>query len=144
MDWRARASMTFVLHERLAADCVEVCDLEICKVLLMNDARYPWLILVPRRDGLTDLHQISQDEQAQVFAEITQASEVLETLYSPHKLNVAALGNQVPQLHIHVIARKTDDEAWPGPVWGVGESDLYEAAALTHAGEQLRATFSQG
>ena len=130
--------MTFTLHERLAADSVEVCDFDVCKVLLMNDARYPWLILVPKRDQLTDLHQIEASEQAQVFAEITKAAEALEAIYSPFKLNVAALGNQVPQLHIHVIARQTDDDAWPGPVWGVGESTPYSSQALAQAVENVR------
>ena len=130
--------MTFVVHERLAADCVEVCDLPVCKVLLMNDARYPWLILVPRRDDLTDLHQIEAGEQKQVFAEITKVSKALEAIYSPHKLNVAALGNQVPQLHIHIIARQTDDAAWPGPVWGVGESTPYATQALTQTAARVR------
>ena len=130
--------MTFQLHERLAADCAEVCDLSVCKVLLMNDARYPWLILVPRRNGLTDLHQINPDEQATVFGEITLASTTLETLFSPHKLNVAALGNQVPQLHIHVIARQTHDAAWPGPVWGVGEPVPYSNSDQAALVNQLR------
>lgn len=130
--------MTFRLNARLATDCIEVRDLAVCKVLMMNDARYPWLILVPQRHGLTDLHQIHRDEQAIVFNEITLASNALEQLFSPHKLNVAALGNQVPQLHIHVIARKTDDAAWPGPVWGVGEPVSYSNSEKSLLLNQLR------
>ena len=133
--------MSFKLHERLAEDCFEICNLEICTILLMNDARYPWLILVPRRPDLRDLHEIAEAEQAQVFAEITQASQVLESLYAPHKLNVAALGNQVPQLHIHVIARTQDDPAWPGPVWGVGAAEAYSESTLAERLLALQGAF---
>ena len=135
--------MSFQLHERLAADCIHVSDLKVCSVLLMNDARYPWLILVPRRSGLTDLHQIEVSEQPQVFREITLASSALETLHNPHKLNVAALGNQVPQLHIHIIARRTDDATWPAPVWGVGEPMSYAQAELDSELTRMRAALSQ-
>ena len=142
VDRGPSTQMSFQLHERLAADCFEVTDLAICKVLLMNDARYPWLILVPQREALTDLHQIAHSEQAQVFAEITRVSHALEQLTSPYKLNVAALGNQVPQLHIHVIARNKDDEAWPGPVWGVGTARNYKQSESAAFLTQLKTVLS--
>lgn len=115
----------FQLHPQLAADTLRVADLTLCRVLLMNDARYPWLILVPRRPQLRDLHEVDPSDSGVLFNEIRRASEALEHVYSPFKINVAALGNQVPQLHLHVIARFKEDAAWPGPVWGVGKSLAY-------------------
>ena len=91
--------MSFTLHPQLEADTCLICDLDICRVLLMSDARYPWLILVPRIPGLRDLHELPQPTHEGVFAEITSASSALQRIYRPYKINVAALGNQVEQLH---------------------------------------------
>lgn len=96
----------------------------------MNDSRYPWLILVPEHPGLRDLHDLRNDDQVTAMTEIDLASRALQHLHSPDKINVAALGNMVPQLHIHVIARFTHDPAWPAPVWGIGDAIPYEAGAL--------------
>lgn len=122
-------SSAFQLHERLAADTTVVTDLTLCRVLLMEDARYPWLILVPRVENLRELHEIPTASRIHLFDEIEAASRCLENVSQAYKLNVAALGNQVPQLHIHVIARQQDDPAWPGPVWGVGEAQPYSSNA---------------
>lgn len=130
----------FELHPQLAADTFPVADLSLCRVLLMNDARYPWLILVPRRPELRDLHDVDASESAVLFSEIRRTSQALDRLYSPFKINVAALGNQVPQLHIHVIARFEDDPAWPGPVWGVGKGLAYSEGADSKTLEALRVT----
>ena len=108
----------FALHPRLAADTVVVTDLPLCRVLLMDDARWPWLILVPRRAGVRELIDLSPAAQQALTGEIARASRTLQTLFSPDKLNVAALGNVVEQLHVHVIARWRGDPAWPAPVWG--------------------------
>ena len=91
----------------------------------MEDARFPWVILVPRLDNLRELHEVPSAQRETLFNEIERVSIALQTSTGAHKLNVAALGNQVPQLHIHVIARNTDDAAWPGPVWGVGSAEPY-------------------
>lgn len=115
----------FILHDKLAEDTFEVLTLKISRLLLMNDARYPWLILVPQVCDMRDLHNLSPDEYLAVTNEITKVLEVLETVTKAHKMNVGALGNMVPQLHIHIIARQTNDAAWPGPVWGVGEAQPY-------------------
>ncbi len=115
----------FILHSKLAADTFEVLSLEVSQLLLMNDARYPWLILVPQVSGMRDLHNLSTKQYQAVTQEIVQVSEVLESLAQAHKMNVGALGNMVPQLHIHIIARQTNDAAWPAPVWGVGEAQPY-------------------
>lgn len=120
----------FVLHERLAADTVALDDWPLCRVLLMNDANYPWLILVPRRPDLKEIHDLGKDDRAQLTEEICRASLALLSRFTPDKINVGALGNLVPQLHVHVIARFTTDPAWPGPVWGKQPPVPYESAAL--------------
>jgi diadenosine tetraphosphate (Ap4A) HIT family hydrolase len=117
--------MNFELHPRLAADTFNVGDLRLCRVLLNNDARFPWCILVPRIAGLRDLHQVPVTDRVQLFSEIEQVSLALEALADADKMNVAALGNMVPQLHVHVIARREDDVAWPMPVWNAGAAQPY-------------------
>ena len=134
--------MVFALHPQLAADTHPVVDLTLCRLLLMDDATYPWLILVPARAQYRDLHDLPSDDDAVVMAEIRQASQALQALYNPDKLNVAALGNQVPQLHIHVIARSEGDPAWPGPVWGKTARQPYEPTARDAAIGQLRDAIS--
>jgi diadenosine tetraphosphate (Ap4A) HIT family hydrolase len=108
----------FQLHERLAADTLPLDRWPLCEVLLAKDATYPWLILVPRRVGLRDFDDLAREDLDTASWEIVRASRTLKAVFRPDKLNVAALGNQVPQLHVHVIARFTDDPAWPGPIWG--------------------------
>ncbi len=110
----------FRLHPRLVADCFDLGSLPLCQVLLMNDERFPWCILVPRIPELRDLHDVPRERRTALFDEIEQVSNALLQIHRADKMNVAALGNVVPQLHVHVIARTTTDAAWPGPVWGVG------------------------
>ena len=105
----------FELHPRLAADTREVTRLSLCRVLLMNDRRFPWLILVPARADIREIHQLSAPDRATLVEEIATVAQAMETLHKADKMNVAALGNQVPQLHVHVIARFTSDPAWPNP-----------------------------
>ena len=126
--------MSFTLHPQLAADSELLCRLTLCQVRLMNDARFAWLLLVPERANLRDMHNLPAAEQTILQQEICQASAALEAVTNAHKINVAALGNMVPQLHVHVIARQIDDAAWPGPVWGVGQAEPWQGdaqAALT-------------
>ena len=120
----------FVLHERLAADTVALDDWPLCRVLLMNDQSYPWLILVPRRPDLEEIHDLDAGDRAQLTEEICRASRALQSRFSPDKINVGALGNLVPQLHVHVLARFRSDPAWPGPVWGKQPPVPYESGAL--------------
>ena len=110
----------FKLHPQLAQDTVPVATLGLCQVLLMKDARFPWLILVPQRLGLRELHDLTTGEKSQLMEEVVVTSQALEKYHAPDKINVGALGNLVEQLHIHVIARNRNDDAWPGPVWGQG------------------------
>lgn len=115
----------FTLHPTLKKDTVEVTRLDICHVLLIRDKTYPWLILVPGKDGLRDLDDLNEDDRVQVMAEIDHVSKAMKRIFQPYKMNVAALGNMVEQLHIHVIARTQDDPAWPAPVWGAGPRTDY-------------------
>lgn len=110
--------MSWQLHERLKADTLEVCTLALSTVLLMNNQLFPWLILVPRVEGAREIIDLSAIDRHRLMDEISLASEVLSIQCKPDKVNVAALGNMVPQLHVHVIARFTTDTAWPNPVWG--------------------------
>lgn len=119
----------FELHPRLAADTLAVGRLPLCRLQLMNDARYPWLILVPERAGLREIHQLPPAERAQLIEEISACSQALEAVSRADKINVGALGNLVPQLHVHVIARRTGDAAWPGPVWGQGAAEPWDETA---------------
>ena len=128
----------FQLHERLAADTVPVTVGPLSQILLMTDANFPWLVLVPQRPGLRDFHDLEPADLALATREIVAASRVFEDSLRPDKINVAALGNQVPQLHVHVIARFHDDPAWPKPVWGVLPPKAYESDALAARVEALR------
>lgn len=114
------------LHPQLAADTVPVGDLALTRVLLAKDANYPWLILVPRRPGVTELIDLEEIEQVRLIAEIDAVSRALKTITECDKLNVAALGNAVAQLHIHVIARRHNDAAWPKPIWGAASTAAYD------------------
>lgn len=115
----------FALHPRLAADTVAVASLALSELRLMNDARYPWLILVPRRAGLREFADLREHDQPSLLAEIRRCCDLLRTLHAPTRINIAMIGNLVPQLHAHVVARFDDDEAWPRPVWGLGEPRPY-------------------
>ncbi len=128
----------FELHPRLAADCVVVGDLPVSRLLLMNDRRFPWCILVPRRSDLTELHHLAAADRGAVLAEIDSVSRALLTHCGAAKINVGALGNLVAQLHIHVVGRTPDDAAWPGPVWGSGTAEHYRGEELDVAVERVR------
>lgn len=126
------------LHPQLAQDTVPLGDMALTRVLLANDANYPWLILVPRRPGLVELIDLDRKEQAQLLAEIDATARALKDATKCDKLNIAALGNQVVQLHVHVIARRKSDAAWPKPVWGAAPPLAYDAAARKGLIDALR------
>ncbi|MBN8482299.1 MAG: HIT domain-containing protein [Xanthomonadales bacterium] len=123
----------FELDARLAGDTHFIGDLALSRVLLMDDARWPWLILVPRRAGLRELVDLEVDAQYVLLDEINRTARLLQHLHAPDKLNIAALGNVVAQLHVHVIARHHQDAAWPSPVWGRGERVAYAPNAARRA-----------
>jgi diadenosine tetraphosphate (Ap4A) HIT family hydrolase len=132
--------MTFQLDSRLAADTIPVGDLALSSVLLLNDARFPWFVLVPRIDGASEITDLSEEQAVQLMQEIRIATRVMMELSKPDKVNVGALGNIVAQLHVHVIGRFRSDPAWPGPVWGHGTRTPYPdhaAAALVERAQGL-------
>lgn len=127
--------MPFTIHPQLEKDTVLLGHISLCEVRLMNNALYPWIILVPAQDRLTEITDLSTEQQITLIREISLVSSAMQNAYQPDKMNVAALGNIVPQLHIHIIARFKDDEAWPNPVWGTGskaysDTGLQETTAI--------------
>ncbi|MFN0023825.1 MAG: HIT domain-containing protein [Parvularculaceae bacterium] len=127
---------SFILDERLANDTAMVGELSLCRVLLMNDCRFPWAILVPRRALAVEVHDLSPPDRACLIDEIALVSAALRRLTGSEKMNIGALGNIVRQLHVHVVGRSEGDDAWPGPVWGAGPRVPYaEGAADACAGE---------
>lgn len=120
------ASPDWSLHPQLEKDTISIGDLPLSRVLVINDATYPWLLLVPRRAGTIEIIDLDEAEQAQLMTEINRAARALKDITNPDKLNIAALGNVVPQLHVHIIARRKADAAWPRPVWGVAPALAYD------------------
>ena len=133
---------TWHLHPQLADDTTPVIELPLCEVRLMDDANHPWLVLVPRVGDAVELIDLDPAQRAQLTTEIDAASRVLKALFKPHKLNIAALGNLVPQLHVHVIARYTDDIAWPRPDWGAANARPYAPEELIERVNALRAALA--
>ena len=129
MTSRAVDTASFRLDGRLAADTLPVARLPLCETRLMNDARFAWLILVPRRAGLSELFDLRATERVQLFEELERTAAALRAVAPCDKLNIGALGNSVRQLHVHVIARTAGDAAWPGPVWGHGTRKPYPPGA---------------
>lgn len=119
---------SWLLHPQLEQDTAAVADLPLSRLLISNDANYPWLLLVPRRAGASEIIDLDEADRSQLLLEMTDVSRALKHLTACHKLNIAAIGNVVPQLHIHVIARRRDDPAWPKPVWGAVPARPYDLA----------------
>ncbi|TCK17368.1 diadenosine tetraphosphate (Ap4A) HIT family hydrolase [Thiogranum longum] len=132
----------FKLHPRLAEDCISVGHLRLCRLLLLNDSRYPWFVLVPTRAGVTEVFELSETQQQQLWRESAQLSRYLKEKYAADKINIGALGNLVPQLHVHHIARFIDDPAWPGPVWGHSAAVPYKKADLQQRVDSVRKWFA--
>ena len=130
--------MPFDLDPRLAADSVAVAQLDLCQLRLINDARYAWLLLVPQRPHMVEIDDLPTSDQHQLWAEVQRASRALRAVAPCDKLNIGALGNIVRQLHVHLVARRVGDIAWPGPVWGHGHAQPYEANALQARVDELR------
>ncbi|MEO7324824.1 MAG: HIT family protein [Dokdonella sp.] len=130
--------MSFPLDPRLAADTQPIGEMPLSSLLLMDDARFPWLILVPRIAGARELFDLDEADRHALLGEISAISRVLETQLQPDKMNIAALGNVVSQLHVHLIARYTNDAVWPQPVWGHGERVRYDNVARTQRIAELR------
>jgi len=133
----------FTLHNKLQDDTVEITSLALSRVLLMNDSSFPWLILVPAREGMREIHELVIADRSVLIEEVAAASEVIQDLFSPDKINVGALGNLVPQLHIHIIGRFRTDRAWPGSVWGSGTARPYSEEELKVVAVRIRKAFQQ-
>ena len=126
----------FELHTDLQRDGIEIADLPLCKLLLCNDSQYPWFIMVPRRAGIKDIYEMDWNDQLQFLNESSAVSEILMQCFNGEKMNVAALGNMTPQLHIHHIVRFKDDPSWPKPIWG-------QLALVPYSEEQLQSIKSK-
>ncbi len=122
----------FEIDSRLAADSFDLGQLPLSHLRLMNDRRYPWLILVPEQPDIREIFELFVTQRTQLLEEIVLISGFIRDSFSVDKINVAALGNVVPQLHVHVIGRRHDDFAWPKPVWGIGETVPYDVAGVDH------------
>lgn len=122
----------FALDSRLQQDTIALGDLPLCRLLLSKDANYPWFILVPRRPAVSEVFELDEEAQQQLWQEATLLAKLLDGLFDADKMNVATLGNVVSQLHMHVIVRRQSDVAWPGPVWGRVPALVYTAEALAH------------
>ncbi len=131
--------INFELDERLAADTLPVADLPLSRVLLMNDARYPWAILVPRHASTSEVFELSDTDQQQLWREATQLGKAMKTALGGDKINIATLGNVVNQLHVHVIVRRHTDVTWPAPVWGSGTPEPYNLDGQAQLRDQLLA-----
>ncbi len=132
----------FALDPVLDRDTIAIGDLPLCRLLLLNDARYTWLVLVPRRAGITEIIDLPADDRAQLWREIESAGAVIRAVAGPDKINIGALGNIVRQLHIHVLARFASDPAWPGPVWGHSPAVPYPPHLAGLTLDRLRAAFA--
>ena len=126
------------LHSQLKKDTIDIGDLPLCRVLVIKDAHYPWLLLVPRREGAVEIIDLDEVAQAQLMTEVSRVARALKEITKCDKLNIAALGNLVPQLHVHVIARRTSDAAWPRPVWGVMPPLAHDAEEVQNFISALR------
>ena len=133
----------FELHPRLQQDCVELGRFALCRLLLMHERRYPWLILVPQRSGTSEIYQLSPKDQMQLLRESSWLAQVLSEEFAADKLNIAAIGNLVPQLHVHHIVRYRHDAAWPAPVWGKFDPAPYSPDALDLLKTRLRTALSR-
>jgi len=134
----ASGMSNWVLHPQLARDTIVLGDLPLSRVLIVNDANWPWLLLVPRRDDVNEITDLDEVAQAQLMTEITRTARALKSVTECDKLNIAALGNVVPQLHVHVIARRSGDAGWPKPIWGAAPPLPHDKAELERFTSAIR------
>lgn len=142
-DDQAGVRAVFALDPRLQQDTLPIGDFPLCRLLLSNDSNYPWFILVPRREDISEIFQLGVADQQQLWQETTALAEMLKDSFDADKLNVAALGNVVSQLHVHVIVRKREDAAWPAPVWGKHPAKPYSAEQIATIRERLRLVLTE-
>lgn len=134
----------YQLDPQLQQDCIVLGQFSLCDLLLMNDANYPWFILVPRRADISELYHLTEEEQNQLMRESSSLSSNLADIFNAHKLNVAALGNMVRQLHLHHVVRYPGDPAWPGPVWGKQPAKPYSSEQIAELSERVNTLLADG
>jgi len=134
----------FTLHPQLQADCIPQGRFQLCQLLLLNDANYPWFILVPEREAISEIYQLAAEDQQQLLRESSQLAQQLADHFKADKMNIAALGNVVPQLHLHHIVRYRHDPAWPAPVWGKVPPQPYDDAAVAALKQTVIAILGSG
>jgi diadenosine tetraphosphate (Ap4A) HIT family hydrolase len=132
-------SMPVELDERLVRDSYPIAELSLCQLRLMDDTRFAWLLLIPRRANVSEVFDLDETDQRQLWHETSEVGRMLKALTQADKINVATLGNVVAQLHVHVVARRRDDDAWPGPVWGHGQPQPYDLNGLAAMRDHLLA-----
>ena len=132
-----KTEVSFTLHPQLAHDCFELADFPLCKLLLCNDSAYPWFILVPKVSDIKDVYQLDWQQQQQLLNESSLLSELVMQVFDGDKMNVAALGNVVEQLHVHHVVRYKTDVSWPKPIWGQQALTPYTEVELTELKEKL-------
>ena len=130
----------FELDPQLKSDTVVVGQFRLSVVLLHRDANYPWVILVPKRVGVSEIHHLAEDDQLQLIRESSHLAEVMTSIFAPKTMNIAALGNMVPQLHVHHVARFENDLAWPGAIWGKAPAKNYDEETLNTRLQKLHST----
>lgn len=135
--------MSFQLHPRLQQDGIEIGQFELSKLLLINDSQYPWFVLVPQKPNIAEIYQLSEAEQVQLQKESSRLAEKLAEIFKADKMNIAAIGNMVPQLHIHHIVRYKNDVAWPAPVWGKFDAVPYTEQQLETIKKQILSAFKE-
>lgn len=135
--------MSFILDPRLEKDTEFLHDLPLSQVRLSKNAAFPWIMLIPRQNNIVEIIDLSVADQDQLLREIRAASHIVKALFAPTKINVANLGNVVPQLHVHVVARYDTDKAWPGPIWNSGVQEVYEEVVKQQRMQQLIAAFQK-
>lgn len=133
----------FVLDRRIERDSVSLLWLGLCELRIMNDRRWPWLMLVPQRPGAVEMHDLTPLDQTMLTFELHMVSQALKTTTRCDKVNVGALGNVVPQLHVHIVARNEGDPGWPGPVWGYGEREPYRREDLHRFADSVKSALTQ-
>lgn len=133
----------FEMDKRLVEDTIALGEFALCRVLLMNDSRYPWLILVPRIAAASEVFELTVEQQQQLWQETNTAGQVLKSIYQADKINIATLGNVVSQLHMHIVVRMQDDAVWPAPVWGNGEAQPYTEKAIAQIFLRLQTAFAE-
>ena len=130
--------MSFILHPKLAADTSPIGETDLCVVLLMNDKRCPWFVLVPKVEFAREIYDLDEAQRAQLIEDSARFSKAVMAVFRGNKMNVAALGNVVPQLHVHHIVRTEDDVAWPGVTWRVGDAEPYAPEEIARVRERVR------